>query len=130
MSDALLQVVISLAALTLLLSVPATAFLKFFARPLAWGQAFIISLFCFAITTALVAVYFLVKAAAGIPSSVDSLATIAMLILTGVLITRRARAYGIDKAGWLGVGGKTILALVAFSWVLVGLYVLVNFLMH
>lgn len=130
MSDALLQVAISLAALTLLMSVPATAFLKFFARPLTWGQAFIISIFCFAITTALIAVYFFVKAAMGIPSSVDTLATVAMLILTGVLITRRARAYGIEKAGWFGVGGKTILALLAFSWVLVGLYVLVNFLMH
>jgi hypothetical protein len=59
------------------------------------------------------------------------LATIATLILTGVLITRRARAYGIDKAGWLGIGGKTILALLAFSWVLVGLYVLIiTFLTH
>jgi hypothetical protein len=69
MSGALLQVAISLAALTLMMSVPATAFLKVFARPLTWGQAFIISIFCFAITTALVAVYFFVKAATGIPSS-------------------------------------------------------------
>jgi YD repeat-containing protein len=37
--------------LTLLMSVPATAFLKFFARPLTWGQAFTISILCFAITT-------------------------------------------------------------------------------
>jgi hypothetical protein len=126
MSDALLRVAISLAALTLLMSVLATAFVKFFARPLTWGQAFIITIFCFAITTALIAAYFFVKAATGIPSSVDSLATIAMLILTGVLITRRARTYGIDKAGWLGVGGKTILTLLAFSWVLVGLYMLIT----
>lgn len=112
--------------LTLLMSVPATAFLKFFARPLTWGQAFTISILCFAITTALVAVYYFVKATTGIASSVDGSATIAILILTGVLITRRARAYDIDKARWLGVGGKTILALIAFSWVLVGLYMLIN----
>jgi hypothetical protein len=93
--------------LTLLMSVPATAFLKFFARPLTWGQAFTISILCFAITTALVAVYYFVKATTGIASSVDGSATIAILILTGVLITRRARAYGIDKARWLGVGGKS-----------------------
>lgn len=130
MSDALLQVAISLAAFTLLMSVPATAFLKFFARPLTWGQAFVISISCFAITTALIALYFFVKAATGIPSSVDGLATIAALILTGALITRRARAYAIDKAGWFGVGGKTILALIAFSWVLVGLYALITFLTH
>jgi hypothetical protein len=127
MSGALLQVAISLVALTMLMSVPATAFLKFFARPLTWGQAFI---FCFAITTALIAVYFFVKAATGIPSSVDGLATVVVLILTGILITRRSRAYGIEKAGWLSVGGKTILALLAFSWVLVGLYALIAFLTH
>ena len=111
------------------MSVPATAFLKFFARPLTWGQAFVISISCFAITTALIALYFFVKAATGIPSSVDGLG-IPALILTGALITRRARAYAIDKAGWFGVGGKTILALIAFSWVLVGLYALITFLTH
>ena len=127
MSDVLLHLTLGLAAYTLLCSVPATAFLKFFARPLTWGQAFVISICCFVITTALIAVYFFVKVATGIPSLVDALATIAMLILTGILITRRARAYGIDKAGWLGVGGKTILALLAFSWVLAGgVYVLIT----
>jgi hypothetical protein len=127
MSDVLLHLALSLAAYTLLCSVPATAFLKFFARPLTWGQAFVISVCCFMITTALIAVYFFVKVATGIPSSVDALATIATLILTGVLITRRAQAYGIDKAQWFGVGGKTILALLAFSWVLAGgVYVLIT----
>jgi hypothetical protein len=130
MSDALLQVAINAAVFTLMIAVPATAFLKYFARPLTWGQAFIISVFSFAITTALVVVYFFVKAKTGIPSSVDSLASIAMLILTGVVMTRRARAYDIDKAGWLGVGGKTILGLIAFSWVLIGLYALVVFLRY
>jgi hypothetical protein len=52
MSNALLQVAIGVAAYILLCSVPATAFLKFFARPLTWGQAFIISIFCLVITTA------------------------------------------------------------------------------
>jgi YD repeat-containing protein len=126
MADSLLWVAIGVVILTLLMSVPARAFLKFFAPPLTWGQAFIISILCFAISTALVAVYYFVKATTGIASSVDGSATIAILILTGVLITRRARAYGIDKVGWFGVGGKTILALIAFSWVLVGLYMLID----
>jgi hypothetical protein len=127
MSGVLLHLALGLAAYTLSCSVPATAFLKFFARPLTWGQAFIILICCFVITTALIAVYFFVKVATGIPSSVNALATIATLILTGALITRLARAYGVDKAGRLGVGGKTILALLAFSWVLAGgVYVLIT----
>lgn len=85
-------------------------------------------MFSFAISTLLIAVYYYVKAASGLPSSADSVATMVMLVMTGVLITRRARAYGIEKIGWLGVGGKTILTLLAFSWVLVGLYVLVSYL--
>ena len=72
MSDVLLHRALGLAAYTFLCSVPATAFLKFFARPLTWGQAFIISICCFVITTALIAVYFFVKVATGIPSSVDA----------------------------------------------------------
>jgi len=53
-----------------------------------------------------------------------------MLVLSGVLITRRAQTYGIKKTGWLGVGGKTMLALLAMGWVLVGLYSLITRLMN
>jgi hypothetical protein len=126
MSDALLQVIIGLTVFTLLISIPAAAFLKFFARPLKLRQALIISIFGFAITTVLLAVYFFVKTTTGIPSFADSFATIPMLILIGVLITWRARAYGIEKTGWLGIGGKTILSLLTFSWVLVGVYALIT----
>jgi hypothetical protein len=128
MTEAMVRVIASLTAFTVFMSLLATIGLKFFARSLSWGQAFIISIFSFAISALVIAVYFYVKAASGIPSSADSVATIVMLVLTGVLITRRARAYGIEKTGWLGVGGKTILSLIAFSWVLVGLYVLVAYL--
>ena len=62
----------------------------------------------------------------GIPSVADSVATIVSLLLTGVLITRRAQAYGIKKTGRLGVGGKTMLVLVVFSWALVGLYLAIT----
>ncbi|MEH2512580.1 hypothetical protein V1291_003934 [Nitrobacteraceae bacterium AZCC 1564] len=130
MSAALLQVAVGLTVFTLLISIPAATFLKFFARPLTWGQALIISIFCFAITAVLLAVYFFVKATTGIPSFADSFATIPMLIVTGVLITWRARAYGIEKTGWLGIGGKTILSLLAFGWVLVGVCALITRLKH
>ena len=46
MSDALLQVAVGLTVFTLLIAIPAAAFLKFFARPLTWGQALIVSIFC------------------------------------------------------------------------------------
>jgi hypothetical protein len=108
------------------MSLLATAGVRFFARPLSFGRAFIISVFSFTISTLLIAVYFYVKASMGIPSVADGLATIVSLLLTGVVITRRAQAYGIKKTGWLGVGGKTMLALVAFSWVLVGLYLAIT----
>jgi hypothetical protein len=128
MTEAVVRLLIGLGAFTVLLSLLGTAGIKLFARPLTLGQAFIISIFSFTISNVLIAVYFLVQAASGIPRSVDSVVIMILFALTGVLITRRARAYGVEKTGWLGVGGKTILAIVAFSWVLVGLYVLVTFL--
>ncbi len=45
--------------LTLLISIPVAAFLRFFARPSTWRQALIISIFGFLIAKALLAVYFL-----------------------------------------------------------------------
>jgi hypothetical protein len=126
MTEAIVRVIVSLAAFIPLMSLLATAGVKFFARPLSFGQAFIISVFSFTISTLLIAVYFYVKASMGIPPATDGLATMVSLLLTGVLITRRARAYGIKKTGWLGVGGKTMLTLVAFSWALVGLYLAIT----
>jgi hypothetical protein len=130
MTVAMVQLIINLGTLILLMSLLATAGLKFFARPLTVGQAFIISVFSFSISTVLIALYYYVKASMGLAPSADAVAGIVMLVLSGVLITQRAQTYGIKKTGWLGVGGKTILALIALSWVLVGLYVLITFLMH
>jgi hypothetical protein len=126
MTEAIVRVIIGLAAFILLMSLLATAGVKFFARPLSFGQAFVISVFSFTISTLLIAVYFFVKASMAIPSAADGVATTVSFLLTGVLITRRARAYGIKKTGWLGVGGKTMLALLAFSWALVGLYLAIT----
>jgi hypothetical protein len=126
MIEAIVRIIVGLAAFVLLMSFLATAAVKFFARPLSFGQAFIISVFSFTISTLLIAVYFYIKASMGLPSAADGVATIVSLLLTGVLITRRARAYGIKKTGWLGVGAKTILALIAFSWVLAGLYMAIT----
>jgi hypothetical protein len=126
MTEAMVRLVVNLVAFILVMSLLATAAIKFFARPLSFGQALIISVFSFTISTFLIAVYFFVKASIGIPSSVDFIPTIVLLLLTGVLITQRAKAYGIKKTGWVGVGGKTILALLVFSWLMVGLYALVT----
>src|SRR5258706_558080 len=103
MTEAMVRVIISLGAFILFMSFLATAGIKFFARPLTFGQAFTISIFSFTISTLLIAVYFYVKASMGVPSSADSVATIVLLLLTGILITQRAQAYGVKKTGWLGV---------------------------
>jgi hypothetical protein len=111
MTIAMVRVIIGMGVCILLMSLLATAGLKFFARPLTVGQAFIISVFSFSISTVLLAVYAYVNASMGLPSSVDGVATMVALVLSGVLITQRAQPYGIKKTGWLGVGSKTILAL-------------------
>jgi hypothetical protein len=47
-----------------------------------------------------------------------------MLCVAGSLITKLAKTYGIEKTGWLGVGAKSMLAVLAMSWVVVGVIAL------
>jgi hypothetical protein len=70
MTEAAVRLIISLATFIALMSLLATAGIKFFARSLRFGQALIISVFSFTISTLLIAVYFYVKASIRVPSSV------------------------------------------------------------
>jgi len=66
MTEAIVRVIIGLAVFILLMSLMATAGLKFFAPPLTVGRAFIISVFSFSISTVLMAVYFFGKGFMGV----------------------------------------------------------------
>src|SRR6266511_3410040 len=113
------------ACINLLVMTPLTAVvLKFFARSLPFSRALLISLVASSVSIGLGFLYFLAKDAWGFSAGSDGLATLAVFCVAGHLITKLAKNYGIEKAGWLGVGAKSMLALVAISWVFVAVLVL------
>jgi hypothetical protein len=45
----------------------------------------------------------------------DGLFTMVVMSVAGTIITKLARNCGIEKSGWLGVGGKSIVVLLGLS---------------
>jgi hypothetical protein len=45
------------------------------------------------------------------------LATLVVLSLTGIMITRLSANYGIKKVGWFGLGARVVFVLIGLSWV-------------
>jgi hypothetical protein len=64
----------------------------------------LLSLAGFAIGTILFFVYYFAKAAVKWPDTVDGLFTIVVMSVSGTVITKLARNYGIEKTGWFGIG--------------------------
>lgn len=117
--EALLRLLTGGTVLTVAFAVLASAGVKYFARSLPFSKAFLISLAGFAIGTILYVVYYFTKAAMAGPDTFDGLFTIVVMSVAGTVITRLARNYGIEKTGWLGIGGKSILMLLVLSWLIV-----------
>jgi hypothetical protein len=117
-----LTLYVSLACVTLVFALILAVFVKLFARPLAFFQAFFVSLVAAGVSMALYIFYTLSKPAFGLAgsTSADGLVTLVMMSVMGSIITRLLRQYGIEKTGWLGVGAKIMLSLLVLSWVLVG----------
>ena len=116
MAGSILQVLVGGAALTVVFALLASVGVKYFARPLPYSTAFLISLVGFAVGTVLYVLYFITKTAMALPNSVDGLFTLVVMSVVGTIITKLARNYGVEKTGWLGIGAKSIFVLVGLSW--------------
>ncbi len=116
MSDGTITLVVYGVLLAALLAFLCAIALRFFARPLSFNQAFLISFLASAVGVLLVMIYYAAKRSLGLPNGVDAVAGVAMLLLIGALITQRARAYGISKTGLLGVGAKSVIGMVVLTW--------------
>jgi hypothetical protein len=96
---------------------------RFFARTLSFPQAFTISLAAYAVTVALFIAYTEIKRRIAVPSWLDPISYLGLVVIPAVLINWLVRKRGIEKAGCLGVGGKTALSVGAINWVLIGIFV-------
>ena len=119
MTQNLAIALIPAAMLFVVLVVICAGLLKWFARPLTVSQALLVALFALGIATALLVVYSVAAAYLRIPRAYDSGPSIVWMLLAGTLMTRRARRYAIQKTGWLGVGAKVMLTVLALAWLVV-----------
>ena len=119
MTAKLVMALMPAAMLFVVLVVVCAGLLKWFARPLTVGQAFLIALFALGIATALLVVYSVAAVYLRIPPAYDALPPIVWMFLAGMLMTRRVRRYAIQKTGWLGVGAKVMLTIFALAWLVV-----------
>jgi hypothetical protein len=115
--EAIFQLVVYLGVVGTIFSLIVAAVIKFLERALTFGQAFLISLATNFVTLVLYIGYTVAKPQLGIPRDVDMLATLVVLSLTGIMITRLSANYGIKKVGWFGLGARAVFVLIGLSWV-------------
>jgi hypothetical protein len=94
---------------------------------LTFVQSLWISGIAVALLMALIVAGLFAKKSIGFGSDFESYLYIAVYLLTGLVITRLAKNHGIEKTGWLGLGGRANLAILVFGWVVVGIYLLVGY---
>lgn len=88
---------------------------KYFAPALAWWQALLVSLVSAGASLLFLITYIFLSGTLGFPELIDSLAFVVTFAIMGTLITWQAQAYGVEKTGFVGVGGRSVLALLALS---------------
>jgi hypothetical protein len=113
----------------LLFTLVYTVTLKILERRLTFTQSLLISAVACVVSIAIYAGYTLAKPSLGLDKTYDSPAAIVSWCILAIVVTRVARNYGIEKKGWLGLGGKANLWLLAVAWVIIGAVFGVKYLM-
>jgi len=120
-------VVFSVGGFVLIFALCAAMFIKLYSPgSLSFVQALLISGWSIFVSTVLVIVFTALKTDLKPAPVIDGLSALILLCLSGVLITRQARKYGVEKSGWLGVGGKAILSAFALSSLFFAAYLVVH----
>jgi hypothetical protein len=104
----------------------AAVFINLFERRLSFVQALLIAGWSLFLSTLLLVVDSALRPALHLPQSVDAISSLVWLAITGMLITRQAQKYGIEKPGRLGLGAKVTLPILALGWAFVGVYLIVS----
>jgi hypothetical protein len=98
---------------------------KLIERRLTFKQALLISALAILVPTAILIAFTFAKLFFAIGTSFDSVVNIFDYLVVGAIVTRLARNYGIEKYGWLGLGGRANICLLVLSLFLVAVYSLV-----
>ena len=113
----ILGVLLNLGLLSLIFGLVLGLCLKFFARSLRLIQALQIGWVSSLVGAVVPVAYFLAKPQLQLPEAIDGLLGLVTLCVMGVVATRLARSYGVQKAGYIGVGAKSVVALTVVFWI-------------
>jgi tetrahydromethanopterin S-methyltransferase subunit F len=90
-------------------------------RSLTFKQSAMIAGTAVAILFAVLIVYYIARAPYYKSRDIDNLAGLVAYCITGIVITRLARNYGIKKLGWFGVGARVNCWLLVAAWAIIAL---------
>ncbi len=120
-------VVFSVGGFVLSLALCAAMFIKLYGpRSLSFFQALLIAGWSIFLSTILVIAFTVLKPDLKPAPVIDGLSALMLFCLSGVLITRQARKHGIEKSGWLGIGGKAMLSVLALAGLFFAAYLVVH----
>ncbi|HTA98915.1 MAG TPA: hypothetical protein VK804_00425 [Bradyrhizobium sp.] len=106
-----------------------TITIKVLERGLTYLQSLQVSAVAVAVSMALYLAYIFARYPFYRNRDLDNLAVLIAWIILGIVITRLARNYGIQKHGWFGLGGRANLWLIVLSWALIAVIFGVRYLM-
>jgi hypothetical protein len=119
--------VFSVGGFVLIFALCAAVFIKLYSpRPLSFVQALLIAGWSIFLSTILLIAFTVLKPDLKPAPVIDGLSALILLCLSGLLITREARKHGIEKTGWLGIGGKAMLSVLALIGLFFGAYLVVH----
>jgi hypothetical protein len=118
--------VFSVGGFVLIFALCAAMFTKLYSPRLSFVQALLIAGWSIFVSTVLLIVFTVVKPDLKPAPVIDGLSALILFCLSGVLITWQARKYGVEKSGWLGVGGKAMLSVFVLSSLFFGAYFVVH----
>lgn len=104
-----------------------TIAVKILERRLTFVQSLYISAVAVVILLAFIVAYTFAKVPLRLGRDVESFVYIAGYLITGIVITRLARNYGVEKKGWLGLGGRANLWILVASWVVIVVVLVVKY---
>ena len=117
--------VFSVGGFVLIFALCAAVFIKLYSPRLSFVQALLIAGRSIFVSTVLLIVFAVVKPDLKPAPVIDGLSALILFCLSGVLITWQARN-GVEKSGWLGVGGKAMLSVFVLSSLFFGAYLVVH----
>lgn len=111
--EIIFQFIISLGIRALLAALIVAGVMRYYEKSMSFQQSYLIALIACAVSLAIYVAYQLARGDLGVPTGLDGLLAIPLMVLTAAIITRLAANYGVKKTSGFGLGAKVIVTIYA-----------------